>query len=144
MRSPLRLTFSASRTHMGRMGALPIFAMNAAPEWISGVLLPLPRRVPSGRMPTSWFPFSMCAARLMAVRSAESRLMGNAPTRERICPAKPWALPNSESRPIRRTNWLGRAAMYMSTTSRNEVWLETTTAPQRSLNARRFSRPSTR
>ena len=80
----------------------------------------------------------------MAARSAESRLMGNAPTRERICPARPWALPNSESRPIRRTNWLGRAATYMSTTSRNDVWFDTTTAPHLSLNARRFSRPSMR
>ncbi len=32
MRSPLRLMFSALRTVMGRMGALPILAMNAAPE----------------------------------------------------------------------------------------------------------------
>ena len=70
--------------------------------------------------------------------------MGNAPTRERICPTRPPALSNSVSRPMRRTNWLGRAPIYISTTSRNDVWFDTTTAPHLSLNARRFSRPSMR
>ena len=49
---PFCFTYSALRTVMGRMGAWPIFAMNAAPEWISGVRSLLPRRVPSGMMPT--------------------------------------------------------------------------------------------
>ena len=129
---------------MGRMGALPILAMNAAPEWISGVLEPLPRRVPSGRMPTTSLFFSMRVARLMAVRSAASRLMGNAPTRERIWPTRPCALSNRLSRPMKRTHCFGRVAKYMNATSRNDVWFATTTTPLLPSKARMRSRWSTR
>ncbi len=129
---------------MGRRGAFPIFATNAAPEWISGVFVPLPRRVPSGRMPTISSFFSMRVARLMAVRSAESRLTGNAPTRERICPTRPWALSNRLSRPMKRRHCCGRVARYMNATSRNEVWFATTTTPLSLSKPRMLSRLSTR
>ena len=141
---PFRFTYSALRTVMGRMGAWPIFAMNAAPEWISGVRSLLPRRVPSGMMPTISLFLSMRVARLMAVRSAASRLMGNAPTRDSTCPTRPCALPNRLSRPRKRTHCEGRPAKYMKATSRNEVWLPTTSTPLLSLNPRRLSRWSTR
>ena len=143
-RSPFLFTFSALRTVMGRMGAFPIFATNAAPEWISGVFVPLPRRVPSGRMPTISSFFSMRVARLMAVRSAESRLTRNAPTRERICPTRPWALSNRLSRPMKRSHCCGRVARYMNATSRNEVWFATTTTPLSLSKPRMLSRLSTR
>ena len=143
-RSPLCFTCSALRTVMGRMGACPIFAMNAAPECSSGVRSLLPRRVPSGMMPTISLFFSMRVARLMAVRSAASRLMGNAPTRDSTWPTRPCALPNRFSRPRKRTHCEGRPARYINATSRNDVWLPTTTTPVLSLKPRKLSRWSTR
>ena len=139
-RCPFCLTYSALRTVMGRMGACPMRATSAAPEWISEAFDPLPRRVPSGRMPTISRRLSMRAARLMDVRSAESRLTGKAPTRERICPSRPPALSKSDSRPMRRIHCEVRAVRYMKHTSRNDVWLHTTSTPDSPWKARSFSR----
>ncbi len=135
---------STPRTVMGRMGTFAMRAMTDAPAWIDGTRSVLPRRVPSGKMPTSSSFFSMRTARLMEVMSAVSRFTGKAPTRESAWPSRPWALPNSESRPMRRTHWEGRAARYMNTTSKNDVWLQMTSAPEAPLNARSFWRLSTR
>ncbi len=129
---------------MGRMGTFAMRAITETPAWMEATRSVLPRRVPSGRMPTSSSFFSMRTARLMEVMSAVSRFTGKAPTRERIWPSRPPALPNSVSRPMRRTHCFGRAARYMNTTSKNDVWLQMTSAPEAPWNARSFWRLSTR
>ena len=111
------LTFSKPK---GTRGALPIRAIRAAPPCNSGAALPLPRLVPSGKMPTHSPFFSMRAARFKAVRSALPRLMGKAPTLEITMPKKPLPARNRESRAIRRTHPLRRTERNMMITSRYE------------------------
>ena len=135
---------STPRTVMGRMGTFAMRAITDTPAWMEGTLSVLPRRVPSGRMPTSSRRLSMRTARLMEVMSAVSRFTGKAPTRESAWPSRPWALSKRLSRPMRRTHCFGRAARYMKTTSKNDVWLQMTSAPSAPWKARSLSRLSTR
>ena len=115
---PFCFTYSALRTVMGRMGTFAMRAITDTPAWMEGTRSVLPRRVPSGRMPTSSWRLSMRTARLMEVMSAVSRFTGKAPTRE--------------------------SAWYMKTTSKNDVWLQMTSAPSAPWKARSLSRLSTR